>query len=202
MALIGEFFRSAPKIPQFKPVNVQAEQGKAITGNLKSLPDAAKLAGDTNVFSQEQINKMLELAMPGYSGLRDKTTGTISSLLDGEIPSDVSDSVRRSAAARATYGGFGGTGMARNLEARDLGLTSLDLTTKGLDAASRWISSTRTAPQMDVSSMFIRPETQIQAALADRDAQFQRNYVNALKNAQYSTGSRYAASEDSILEAI
>lgn len=121
---------------------------------------------------------MLERAIPGYSKLRDKTTANITDWLAGKVPQDVSDQVMRSAAGRSLYGGFGGSGMARNLSARDLGLTSLDIMGKGMDAASKWITAARSGvSQFDVSSMFIRPEFQAQFAAQERNAAFQREYI-------------------------
>lgn len=186
MAIIGTAIAGAlgafgdkPKVPKLKPLDLGAEQLAAIAQNQKALPYASKLASDTNVFSQEQVNKMLELAMPGYSSLRDKATGTISSFLSGEIPGDVSNAVKRNTAGRALYGGYGGTGMSRNLEARDLGLTSMDLTTKGLDAATRWISSARAAPQFDVSSMFVSPLQRAAFDVQERDTKLSRDWLAA-----------------------
>lgn len=127
---------------------------------------------------------MLELAMPGYAKLRDKGTDVISSLVAGEIPKDVQSAVGRNAAARSLYGGYGGSGMARNLVARDLGLTSLDLMSKGLDSASRWIAQSRTlAPTMDVTSMFLSPAQQVNFATSERDKKL--NYTNMKNQFEY-----------------
>ena len=53
------------------------------------------------------------------------------SMLRGELPEDVKSQIARSAAFKSMTGGFGGSPMASNLTARDLGLGSLELMGKG-----------------------------------------------------------------------
>lgn len=178
-----------PTIPKLKPINAQDEQAKAIAGNTAALPGLTELAGRINTFNAGEIERMLEMSMPGYAKLRDKITGVNNQLLSGQIPEDVSMAVQRNSAVKSLYGGFSGSGMAKNLTARDLGLTSLDLTQKGLDSASRWIAMSRgTTPTFDVTSMFISPALQIQTSFAEREAQFQRDYVSNLNDWQHSVG--------------
>lgn len=178
-----------PEVPDFVPVNVQSEQLRAIAGNTAALPGLQSQASKINTFNQAEIQRMLELAMPGYAKLRDKGTATINDMLSGNIPGDVSSAVSRNAAAKSLYGGFGGSAMSRNLVARDLGLTSLDLVSKGLSSAEKWIAQARTlSPTFDVTSMFIRPEFQVQHAVNERNAQFQRNWVQEQLDSQYGFG--------------
>lgn len=185
MALIGTAIAGAlgsfgdkPKVPQFKPVNAGAEQLAAISGNLDALPGAEALSTRVNAFNQAELEKLLAVALPGFQNIRNKIGQNINSLVSGEIPVDVSESIHRNAAVKSLYGGFGGTGAARNLTARDLGLTSLSLTDKGLDSASRWLSSSAVAPRFDVSSMFISPQTRIQTEMFNTTNQFDRNWLS------------------------
>lgn len=206
MALLTEFISSAlgdgqPKVPAFNAVSVQAEQQKAIAGNAASLPALQAQAGQVNTFNTNELQRMLELAMPGYGKLRDKTTSNISDWLAGKVPQDVSDQVMRNSAGRSLYGGFGGSGMSRNLAARDLGLTSLDIMGKGMDAASRWIAQTKSGmSQFDVSSMFIRPEFQAQFAAQERNAQFQRDYVQNQWDWYGSLGQQFVRFENTVVQ--
>lgn len=176
-----------PTIPAFTPIDVQKEQQKALEGNLAALPGAQKLASGINTFNTTELERMLAIMIPGYANMRDKISGNIQDQLAGKIPLDVSSAVHRNSAVKSLYGGFGGTGAAKNLTARDLGLVSLDLTQKGLDAATRWMSATK-VPQFDVSSMFISPGFQAQFAQQERDSRFQRDYVSNLNDWQHSTG--------------
>lgn len=111
----------------------------ALANQQKLLPGANALTRDEAMARQQTINDLLEKSMPGFTGLRDKATGTAGSLLAGEIPKDVQDAVQRSAAAKSLGGGFGGSGMNRNLVGRDFGLTSLGLQSQGLN----WLSQLR-----------------------------------------------------------
>ena len=173
---------SKPKVPAWNNIDLGAEQQKAITANAAALPGAEALVSAANQFSQDQITKMLEQAIPGYSNIVGTTSQNIESELKGEIPTDVSQAVQSSAAARALGGGYAGTGMGRNLVARDLGLTSLDLTSKGLSSAESWMTTMNNLfrPSMiDVSSMFISPQQMFQADFQNQESAWN---VNWLKN--------------------
>lgn len=169
-----------PRIPEFP--NLQEEQTNAIRGNISAFGDASALTSQTNQFNQDELNRMLRASIPGYDDMVTTGSRNIQSQLRGEIPQDVAMQINRKSAAQALSGGYGGSGMARNLEARDLGLTSYGLTQQGLSSAMQWMASarqTRMAPQMDVSSMFVTP------SLAGEWAQqgFQRNLLAAGVNA-------------------
>lgn len=60
--------------------------------------------------------------------------GYANQLLSGELPDDVSEAVRKATAAGALARGISsGSQLTRNLTAKDLGLTSLDLQSKGAE---------------------------------------------------------------------
>lgn len=185
MALIGTAiagalgaFGNKPKVPKFEQVDTSKEQLSAIAGNAAAMPALNKLATDLNLFSQQQNDKMLENAFGGfYSSIKSQIGKNILSEVSGEIPTDVSEAVRRNSAAKSLYGGFGGTGMSRNLTARDLGLTSLDLTQKGLDSAGRWMASGAKAPQFDLSGFLVSPQTRIQTQMFNSTNQFDRDWL-------------------------
>lgn len=180
----------SPKVPQFTPINTQREQGRAVAGNVANFAEISKLAGTTNAFNQEQLNAMIESGSPGYAslmgGIRDRASG----FLTGEIPKDVQDQIGRNAAYKSLSGGFGGGGMARNLVARDLGLTSLDIIGKGIDAGTRWAAQARanTADQFNPASMFITPEQRIQTTMFNKTGQFQRDWMQNQIDAESSFG--------------
>lgn len=189
--IIGGLLQEKPDVPVFKPIDTTKEQSAAVRGNIANFADISKLAGDANMFNQEQLNKMLESAIPGYRSMVSNIGGKINSMLSGELPSDVSEQVGRNAAYRSLSGGYGGSGMARNLVARDLGMTSLDLISKGIDAGSRWITTAKqntVANQFDVASMFITPQQRIQTQMWNREGQFQRDWMKNQVDAEYSAG--------------
>lgn len=191
LSMVGGLLQSEPQVPKFNPIDTTKQQGKAVAGNITNLPDIQKLAGQTNMFNQEQLDKMLESAIPGFHKMLGDSRDRISGFLKGELPQDVVDSIGRSAAFKSLSGGYGGSGMARNLVARDLGLSSLQLMQSGLDAATRWLTTARqtaVAPQFDPSSMFVTPAQRIGVAEFNTTGQFQRDWMKNQLDAQFSTG--------------
>jgi hypothetical protein len=183
MALI-DLFKSGkkPSVPAFVPINAQAAQDQAIQGNIGNFGDMSALASKTNQFNQDQLTAMLRQSIPGYDQMVSSATGNINSQLKGELPSDVTSLINRRMAAKSMAGGYGGSGMARNLEARDLGLTSLQLTNQGLSNAESWMANVRqyqTPSLMDVSSMFITPQQQLAQSTYERDAKWNRDWLAA-----------------------
>ncbi len=171
-----------PVVPQVPVVDLGAEQAKAVQSNLAVAPEAGKLA----TLSQDQINKMMEMAIPGFANLRGQVSSNISSLLRGEIPGDVGQAVKQQGAARSLTGGYGGTGAANNLVARDLGLTSLGLTQQGQSSAESWIRNMEqlySPSQALFTGMFITPQQQYAATSHERDLQFQQQWLQEQINA-------------------
>lgn len=176
-----------PTVPDWKDILLSDEQGKAIAANQAALPGAEALVSASNSFSQDQITKMLEQAIPGYSAMVGSASGNIESMLKGEIPTDVSNAVRMNSASRALSGGFGGSDSARNLTSRDLGLTSLDLTGKGISAAETWMQNMNSLfrPSMiDVSSMFVTPQQMFSDTFQNQEqswnVQWLKNQIKAM----------------------
>lgn len=169
-----------PTVPNLPTINLGTEQQKAIAANQAALPSAEKLVGAANQFSQSQINQMLEQAIPGYSSIAKTISGNIASEVSGQIPTDVQQQVENLTAGQALAGGYAGSGAHGALVARDLGLTSLDLTQQGLSSMEGW---TRTAaslyePSMiNVSSMFITPMQEYQTTNEQNVQQFQRQWM-------------------------
>lgn len=179
--MIGAFAGYKPEVPDFKGVNAARESSKAIATNVANFGDISKLAGNVNAFNQSQLDAMMEHALPGYKSMVGDITSNISGFLKGEVPRDVSEAIGRNGAWQSMSGGYGGSGMARNLVARDLGMTSLDLMEKGVDAGSRWLATARqslVAPQFDPSSMFLTPEQQIQTKMFNTAGKFQRDWLS------------------------
>lgn len=153
----SDFYGSKPIVP-----DVAEAQQKTIRANLAAITPSKQVARGVNVFQQGELQRMLK-NIPGYQDLYDQTRQLISSQLRGELPSDVQDLIKRSTAEKAVAGGYAGSQFGRNLTARDLGLTSLQLTQQGLDSASRWMASsiaTQMPERFDVSSMFVPVEMQ------------------------------------------
>jgi hypothetical protein len=107
-----------------------------------SLGRASNLASSSNALDLADLNSLYETSIPGFGAMQRQRAGNTGSLLAGEIPDDVSGQVFRGSAARALGGGYGGSPAFRNLAARDLGLTSLDLMNQGGQNLESMIRST------------------------------------------------------------
>ncbi len=116
-------FGSKPDVAPFVPTDLGAE---------------AKKAADANLANQPDIQAVLEKILPGFGQMISQGSKNTLSLLKGEIPQDVQDAVKRQSAYKAFRGGYGGSQMSNALTARDLGLTSLDLTGRGQNSAQQW----------------------------------------------------------------
>lgn len=189
--IIAGLLRGKPDLPGFNPINVQEEQQKAIAGNAAALPGLENQASGINLFNQQQLQTMLERSIPGYNATKQKISGVIDSELSGEIPKDVQGRIQDSAAARALGGGYGGSGAHGSLVARDLGLTSLQLTQQGITSAETWMQNVNNLenPKLfDFSNMFVTPGMQIQTDTNERNAQFQHDWTKNQIDWQSSLG--------------
>ena len=171
---------SKPKVPTLDKLDLGTEAGKAIAANQQNLPAAETLTSEANQFSRDEITKMLNQIVPGFSGMQGDISKNIEAELTGQIPDDVRDAIARSDAATSLTGGTGGTEFSRNLVARDLGLTSLQLTRSGLSSAESWtktMASLYEPSQLNLSSMFISPMQQYQTENEQNMQQFQRQWM-------------------------
>lgn len=86
---------------------------------------------------QTRMN-LLDMADPRGRELSAIADENAAALMTGRISSDVQANLARSGAMRALQGGFGADSqMGRNLQARDLGLTSIDLMGRGTEMYDR-----------------------------------------------------------------
>jgi hypothetical protein len=89
-------------------------------------------AGTQSLLAQQN------LADPEFVTKRDQADKNNLAMMKGEVPIDVQQTLARTGAFQALQGGFGGSGMDRAMRARDMGLTSLDMSQTGEANAQRW----------------------------------------------------------------
>lgn len=133
-------------------------------------PQAEGLEARRNVFNTEQLQSILESSIPGYSESQTQRTKNAAALLRGELPPDVMEAVWRGGAAKALGGGFAGSGAGRNLVARDLGRTSLDLMNLGGQQFAGILGSTPMARPVNYS---LSPEQLIGLRSGERSQRMQ-----------------------------
>lgn len=186
-SFLDSLLGSKPVVPNLPVLNLGTEQQKAIDANQAALPGAEKLIGAANQFSIDQINQMLEQAIPGYKNLVSSVTSTIQSEIAGEIPKQDQAALQNYDAAKALRGGYGGSGAHGDLTARDFGIASMDLTQRGLSSFEQWTreqASLYEPSMINVSSMFITPMQEYQTDNEQNVQQFQRQWMQNQINAQ------------------
>lgn len=123
-------------------LNVGSVEDEALSQMLGNMPKAQTLAGQENQFQTGEQEKQLEALIPGWKGIQASRAAQIQSFLGGELPPDVQAQIARTAAAKASAGGYGGSGAAHALTSRDLGLTSLNLINQGISDVPGLVAST------------------------------------------------------------
>jgi hypothetical protein len=179
-ALIGGAlgaYGKKPKVPDLKPIDVNAVQKATTLGNIANFGDISKLATGVNTFNQDQLDMLIDRVLG--AGARQQIQSNLASQLRGEIPQDVRNAIYRGNAERGAAGNaFGGGGFSRNVDARSLGLTSLDITNKALSSAESWLSQA-SAPQFNVTSMFFSPQQRLAFEQNQQAAQYQHDLTAA-----------------------
>ena len=105
-------------------------------------PKTRELEAQRNAFNRAQLLESLGIQIPGYQEGQLQRTQNAMSLLRGELPPDLASQIQRNTASKALTGGYAGSQAARNLTARDIGRTSLDLQQAGAQQFSNIIGTT------------------------------------------------------------
>ncbi len=132
-------YASKPKAAgavQYTPVDVQAEQRKAIAGNLANQGSIESLIGRANAFQADQATSLAERTMPGYTDLTKSLTNRAQTLTDHpyDVPKDVQDNIQRLAAERGISAGTRGQFNDFSL-LRDFGVNELQYGQSNLNQA-------------------------------------------------------------------
>ena len=168
-------------------------QGDVMGTLEKYAPRAGAVAGQyTRSNTGNQLDAYNQMD-PNFAGNRESLQGYYGGLMRGEVPQDVQDQLQRSAAVQSLQGGYGGSGMHRNLMARDLGLNSLQLMQQGaagLQGQQQFTSAI--TPQAVQAQQFGGPTTA--QALQTRSNERSERITNLLGAAGLPTGSEVMAS--------
>lgn len=161
--------------------NLPGIQQGDIYGEISKNQGAAEgIESRRNEFNRAELRRMLGETIPGYEEGQAQRSQNALALMRGEIPADVADVIQRSAAARAVTGGYGGTPAGRNLVARDLGRTSLDLMNMGQQQFAGILGTT---PRAEMANYMLTP-SQIMA-LRSRE---RTEKMGAMKDAAMAQG--------------
>lgn len=181
------------------PTSVRGKVKSAWTTNQSGDAEIAAAADAVTQIAPTSLPD--DVVKPMYSSLRDevlqdhpalKTGGSVDSLLAkasavtedmlaGKLPSDVQKEIMRISAEKSAKAGTGATsGMSRNLVARDLGLTSLQMTQAGLEAAPTIAQSMQ---QLSLDRLnFLQQVRQLDLSAAELQEQTRRFDVEERRN--------------------
>lgn len=179
-AIFGnDAFGRKPQVPDLPPIDPAKVQAQTIADNQAALPGAQQTAGEVNKFNVQQQLATLTQALNFLSpGSADTLRGTVASQLRGEVPEDVQRQLLRQSVSGAFGRGYGaGSRIASNDYLRNFGLTSLQMQQQGL--ANFQSTFAPKSPLMDVTSMFFTPQQRLQAAFAEREGQFNQQWMKA-----------------------
>jgi hypothetical protein len=109
-------------------------------------PRAREMEAQRNAISRDQLLESLGIQIPGYQQGQAQRTLNAMSLLRGELPPDVAAQIQRKAAGQAVQGGYAGSAAGRNLVARDIGRSSLDMSNLGAQQFANILGTTPMAP--------------------------------------------------------
>jgi hypothetical protein len=173
------------KVPDAPEVDTTQAQRDAVRGNLKNLGDIERLGTATNDATARQFMAFMEKLVPGFSSISGKIAENIKSQVSGQLPADVRRMLSRTAAEKGIARGTSGSEFEDYGELRDLGLTSLQITNKGLDTMTRWMQAINSsAPTFNSSSMFVTPAQRIATEQWNEvnryNTQFLKNQISML----------------------
>jgi hypothetical protein len=194
MSFLKSIFGSKVRIPKLKEIDPSVEVEKAFRDIQEQLPQAQRISRNIAEADADTALSVLERIAPGTRDIIQQQVATIQSGLRGELPADVQRAITDRAAARSVQGGFGGSQFARNLELRDLGLTSLQRIDTAMGQSAQALSQfSQIAPRpQSVGGMFLSPQARISFAQGERNAMFQRDMEAA----------RIAAQPDPVTRAV
>lgn len=200
-SLAGGLMKKGPKIPTYKPVDQTKEQQAGIAANLASFDKAKELADMTTTADQDRLDAILQRTMPNYREMIGSAGGAIQSMIAGELPMADQDMIMRRAAERGTGLGLSGSAAGRNLTARDLGLSSLQLTQAGLGAFNQFSSNIRqnyTVNPMSTAYSFQSGADRIRNAINENQFAYQAAVGKAQSDAANSWQNKIAGTVSSL----
>lgn len=193
LGLAGSLMKKKPKIPTYKKVDQTKEQEAGIAANLASFDQAKQLADQTTSADQDRLESVLSRTMPNYKEMLSGAGSAVQNMISGKLATEDQAMYMRQSAERGGALGLAGSGAGRNLTARDLGLSSLQMTQAGLGAFNQLSSNIRqnyTANPMSTAASFVSPAQRIQNAMQDNQFAYNAAVGRAQSNAANSWQTR------------
>lgn len=172
---LENIFGSKPQVAPYTPTDLPTEQLNAILADISAFPDIQNLGGLYEQYmldSYQNAGFDLKPILQGGEAMTKQMESLATDFMSGNIPQDVQDQLRRQDAFTSLLSG--GPGGASALTSRDLGLTSLDLISRGAqlageagNSAQRW-AGLASGLIMSPSGMMITPQQQAQMQMQNR----------------------------------
>lgn len=178
--MLKAIFGSKLKVPKFKEIDPDVEIQKAFDSMQEQLPQAQRISKSFAEADADTTLAVLEKIAPGTRQLMQQQMANLQAGMRGELPPDVQRAITDRTAARAVAGGFGGSQFGRNLELRDLGLTSLQRIDTAMGQSAQALAQySSMVPRTSVNQMFLSPQARVQFMQEERNQRFQRDYAAA-----------------------
>ena len=169
--------------------------------NIANTAQAREQATTVNRFNFNQAQRFYNKIAPGFSARQGEMGSLIDQYAKGGIPTDVQSSIQRATAQQGIQAGYGyGTqgaqqGAAANLTARNLGLTSLDLSKYGIQAGMQFQGQAKALlPNMTGLQDFLLNPQQV-LGISQNNATAQNQFAlqnNQLQNQQIADQNKLA----------
>ena len=179
--------QKAAPVAEFKPVDVQAEQQKALAGNLANFGQATTLSSKANSFNQSESTRLLEKALPGIGAIQQRLLAQVNSDLNGgnNLPPELQQQIARQAAEKGVTRGTSGNFQAFSA-LKDFGFNLVDWQNASRARAMNTLSTVYgMAPRVNIMSpmsSMVDPNTAI--GVAGQNNQGQQNTTQAGYNSQ------------------
>lgn len=171
----GLFGGKKPKVPALERIDAGEVQRQTVQQNQETLAAAEALGREVNRANVAAAQQVLDMSLPGQ---RQQATQNVLAQLRGEIPADVAQQVGRSSAAQGFNLGIQGSQLGRNLTARDLGLTSLQIQQQGLQNMAG-LAQLITPTPFRAQDMFFSPQQRLAFEQQGRNPRFIRDVLAA-----------------------
>lgn len=184
--LVGGFFGQSEK-PNFQNPSPQDVLSQIISAS-PQIADATVAYNQRLAGPLAQLQRQVEdIYDPNQGKLREQTTQSILQQLGlgGKLPQDVIQSVTQSGLEQGQAAGIGKGIAGRNLVAKDLGLTSLDLLNNRINTAASYTRSAPTPNQLfQPQSLGIDPGSYGNLVLGNANTQNAQAQYNSQINSQ------------------
>lgn len=171
----------------------EAPQIATLGQAMRRLAGKADMIAAPNVnFNRELLPALMDIQLgvekqydPGIAALREATTKAYADqlALGGQLPSDVLQSILQAGFERNNLTGLGSSGAGRNLVARDIGKSTLELLMDRINGAGNWVRGSPLPDQLSHPINDITPGVALGYDTARENAMnAYRNYVSQIRS--------------------